>query len=508
MVRALKICLMLLLPLSAGRAAFAEKRVALVIGNGAYVNASPLPNPKNDGEDMAAALRKLGFTVILGIDLDKRAMDAKILAFANALSGADTGVFHYSGHGLQVSGVNYLVPVDAELATPAALDFEAVRLDLVQRTMEREAKTNVLFLDACRNNPLARNLARALGTRSAEIGRGLAATEAGVGTLIGFSTQPGNVALDGSGRNSPYSGPLAKAIGTPGKDLSAILIAVRNEVLAATGEKQVPWEHSALRAPFYFQPGSPAVSAGPPQAAGPLGPDAQAWSVVQNTTSEAILEEFIRGFPDSVYVRFAKARIEELRRDKPKQTQTAVVTPPKPLSTIPPEKQTAAGAQAPVDIWYKLCIDVPTPNCLTQVDVRDNVTAILIGKFAIRKVAGQAKPQVLVMLPVNSNKSVGALVKIDDNEPVKLPITTCDQAGCYAEAIVDISFVDKLKAGKQVAYLGIENETGKALSIPLPLEGFAKAFNGPSIPIEKYNEDQKKIAELIRQRLAERANKK
>src|SRR5262249_17997099 len=157
-------------------------------------------------------LRKLGFTVILGIDLDKRTMDAKILAFANALSGADTGVFHYSGHGLQVSGVNYLVPVDAELATAAALDFEAVRLDLVQRTMEREAKTNILFLDACRNNPLARNLARVLGTRSAEIGRGLAATEAGVGTLIGFSTQPGNVALDGTGRTSPYSGPLAKTI--------------------------------------------------------------------------------------------------------------------------------------------------------------------------------------------------------------------------------------------------------------------------------------------------------
>src|SRR5271165_6839469 len=135
--------------------AAAEKRVALVIGNGAYQKAPELTNPKNDAEDMAAALNALGFTVILGIDLDKRAMDRKILEFANALSGAETGVFHYSGHGLQVAGVNYLVPVDAELATAAALDFEAVRLDLVQRAMEREAKTNILFLDACRNNPLA-----------------------------------------------------------------------------------------------------------------------------------------------------------------------------------------------------------------------------------------------------------------------------------------------------------------------------------------------------------------
>ena len=128
---------------------------------------------------MAAALKRLGFTVILGIDLDKRAMDRKILEFAGALSGADTGVFHYSGHGLQVAGVNYLMPVDAALESAAALDFEAVRFDLIQRTMEREAKTNILFLDACRNNPLARNLSRALGTRSAEIGRGLASMESG-----------------------------------------------------------------------------------------------------------------------------------------------------------------------------------------------------------------------------------------------------------------------------------------------------------------------------------------
>ena len=250
----------------ASHAACAAKRVALVIGNGAYTNAPALANPKNDAQDMAAALKALGFTVILGADLDKRAMDSRILEFARALSGADAGVFHYSGHGLQVAGVNYLVPVDASLESAAALDFEAVRLDLVQRTMEREAKTNILFLDACRNNPLSRNLARALGTRSAEIGRGLAAAQSGVGTLVSFSTQPGNVALDGSGRNSPYSGPLAKAIGTPGEDILSILTAVRNEVLTATGEKQVPWENHALRARFYFNPAAsqaPALRARP-----------------------------------------------------------------------------------------------------------------------------------------------------------------------------------------------------------------------------------------------------
>jgi uncharacterized caspase-like protein len=158
----------------------------------------------------------------------------------------------YAGHGLQVGGQNYLVPIDAQLTTASALDFEMVRLDLVQRTMEREAGTNIIFLDACRDNPLARNLARAMGTRSIEIGHGLAPIEAGVGTLISYSTQPGNVALDGDGRNSPFAKALFNQLRQPEEDISSILIRVRNEVIEDTKGKQVPWEHSALRAKFYF----------------------------------------------------------------------------------------------------------------------------------------------------------------------------------------------------------------------------------------------------------------
>src|SRR5262249_57812752 len=116
-----------------------------------------------------------------------------------------------------------------------------VRLDLVQRTMERETQTNILFLDACRNNPLARNLARAMGTRSMEIGRGLAPIESGVGTLISFSTQPGNVALDGNGRNSPFTGALVQRIATSTDDLSALLIDVRNDVRKVTENNQLPY---------------------------------------------------------------------------------------------------------------------------------------------------------------------------------------------------------------------------------------------------------------------------
>jgi uncharacterized caspase-like protein len=151
--------------------AHAQKRVALVIGNSAYKHAGELTNPKNDGADMAAALRKFSFQVIDGFDLDKASFDRKVREFGSALENAEAGVFFYAGHGLQVAGQNYLVPVDAKAETADALDFEMVRLELVQRTMERTTTTNILFLDACRNNPLARNLARAMGTRSTEIGR-------------------------------------------------------------------------------------------------------------------------------------------------------------------------------------------------------------------------------------------------------------------------------------------------------------------------------------------------
>jgi uncharacterized caspase-like protein len=234
--------------------AYANKRVALVIGNSAYKHTARLANPKNDASDIAATLKKHGFEVIKGVDLDKASFDCAIRDFAVALDGAAAGVFFYAGHGLQVGGVNYLVPVDAQLSAAAALEFEMVELHKVQRVMERLTTTNVIFLDACRDNPLARNLARNLGTRSSEIGHGLAAVEGGAGTLISFSTQPGNVAQDGAGRNSPYAAALAKHLKGTGDDLGAILIAVRNDVMNATQRKQVPWEHSALTRRFFFGP--------------------------------------------------------------------------------------------------------------------------------------------------------------------------------------------------------------------------------------------------------------
>jgi formylglycine-generating enzyme required for sulfatase activity len=306
-------CLLIALGSSANTA----KRVALVIGNSAYKHAGELTNPRNDATDVAATLKKSGFDVLAAIDLDKAGFDRKIRDFASALSGAEAGVFFYAGHGLQVAGRNYLVPVDAELITPEALEFEMVQLDVIQRIMERLTNTNIIFLDACRNNPLARNLARAMGTRSAEIGHGLAAVESGVGTLISFSTQPGNVALDGSGRNSPFAGALVRRISASTDDLSALLIDVRNDVRKETENKQIPWEHSALTGRFYFN--LAAQTATPPQIApapAQSSDAAEAWDRTKDSTSIPVLELFVNSYKDTYYAGLARLRIEELKKQQ------------------------------------------------------------------------------------------------------------------------------------------------------------------------------------------------
>lgn len=259
-------CALFLTPIPDARA---ETRVALVIGNGGYAHTTPLANPLNDARDMSSALKSIGFDVVEALDADKNQLDSALRSFADKLAGAEVALFFYAGHGLQVGRENYLVPIDAALKRERDLQFEAVSLEFVMRQMEidREGKTSIVILDACRDNPLARNLARSMGTRSTAIGRGLAATATGLGTFIAYATQPGNVALDGKGRNSPFTAALTKHMMKKGRNLNATMIAVRNEVVAATDGQQVPWDHSALTGDFYFIPGDAAPRAGTVSAA-------------------------------------------------------------------------------------------------------------------------------------------------------------------------------------------------------------------------------------------------
>ncbi|MBK9080972.1 MAG: caspase family protein [Rhizobiales bacterium] len=256
----------------AGAAEAATERVALIIGNGAYQTESPLANPPNDAADVAALLRALGFEVIEGRDLSKRDLERKLKEFRAKLEeiqpAADfdpdtsppVALFYYSGHGIQVAGRNFVIPVDAKIDKPADVDFETVDMDAILRAMQGDAWASVVVLDACRDNPFARSLARSLkgATRGGESAfQGLAEMCAQNGSFVIYATDPGNVALDGNGRNSPFTSAFLKNAPKPGIDLSRMMISIRYDVMRATGDKQNPRDTSSLMRPVFLG-GAPA----------------------------------------------------------------------------------------------------------------------------------------------------------------------------------------------------------------------------------------------------------
>lgn len=239
-----------LLGQSSAGAAAPEKRVALVIGNGAYRNAPTLKNSVNDAKLMAEAFSALGFRLIGDgplTDIERPAMEQAIRAFGKALREGAVGVFYYSGHGLQVKGINYMAPVSAKVASESDVKYELVDVGFVLDEMGNAGnRLNIVILDACRNNPLSTS-----GVRS--VGDGLATMTAPAGTAIAFATQPGNVARDGIGSHSPYTEALVKAIRTPGLDLFDTFNEVGLAVKRATDGRQQPWlSSSPIEGRFYF----------------------------------------------------------------------------------------------------------------------------------------------------------------------------------------------------------------------------------------------------------------
>jgi len=307
-LRAVFVGALLIAALFVAGPASAQKRVALVIGNGSYQHTAHLKNPANDASDMSAALQRLGFDVLRGIDLGHEAMRDIIRAFSQKVEGADVALIFYAGHGLQVGGKNYLLPVDAEVRTQADLEFGSIDLNRVLNFMEGQAKTSIVFLDACRDNPLAASLSR--GTRSVAVGRGLAQVDSGVGTLIAFATQPGNVALDGDGRNSPFTSALLTVIEQPGMPLSDVMISVRNEVLKSTGGKQVPWEHSSLTGQFYFKPMRPDPAVATDQA----GLEVAFWNSIQSSKNPQLFEAYLRRYPNGTFADIARISLQEVKQ--------------------------------------------------------------------------------------------------------------------------------------------------------------------------------------------------
>ena len=237
----------------------------MVIGNSAYRHAGVLKNPVNDARAMARVLGRLGFEVIQGANLGLEGIGDALGEFESRLhERPDVALLYYAGHGLQVDGRNYLVPIDVQISQKTHLSTRAVLLSDILDEMAASASTSLLFLDACRENPFSENIARSLGQtgRSMSVRGGLAPMER-AGTFIAYATAPDHIAFDGAGQNSPFTSALVGLIETPGLSVGDLMIDVRNKVIAETKGKQQPWDQSSLRTRFSFVP-DPAAGTAPP----------------------------------------------------------------------------------------------------------------------------------------------------------------------------------------------------------------------------------------------------
>lgn len=326
------VCCQLCANLSA-TAAELPRRTALVMGNAAYQNGR-LRNPVNDATDIAATLQKLGFTVTLARDVDLREMEQAIDTFSRRLRQGGVGLFYFAGHGVQVEGENYLIPLQARIRREQDVRYEAVPAGRILGAMEDAGNgVNLVILDACRDNPFTRRW------RSSQ--RGLASMQALRGSLIAYATEPGGTAIDGKGRNGLYTKHLLQHLATPGLSVELMFKQVRVEVVEATGGRQTPWESSSLIGAFSFNPiAEPATAvkrptreAEPETLPGP-DPEAEMWQLVRDSTAPEDFRFFLENYPSGRYAPAARLMVQRLQRQQV-AAEPAVKTPP-PVAPEPP----------------------------------------------------------------------------------------------------------------------------------------------------------------------------
>ena len=304
----------------------AAKRAALVIGNGAYTNSPALTNPANDAGDITLRLIALGFEVVTVIDGDHRRMLDALSSFGRIATGAEVALFFYAGHGVQVSGRNWLLPVSSTIEAETDLPSQAIKANDVVDVMEVSgAALKLVILDACRNNPLPKSASRGAS-------RGLARVEASTaGTMITFATAPGDVAADGDARNSPFTAALLQHIATPGLEVRQLMGRVRETVYAATGKRQLPWVNEALIGEFYFggkDPGAPEIPVAKVAPAPSDGPtEKEAFALARSIGTERAWNTFIGRYPRGAYTAFAYAARNKLIETSSEPQPEAVQTP-------------------------------------------------------------------------------------------------------------------------------------------------------------------------------------
>ncbi|RXT56199.1 hypothetical protein B6S44_09085 [Bosea sp. Tri-44] len=291
--------IMLMLTSLAMAAPASERRVALVIGNSSYRNAPVLPNTVNDARDMAAALRKVGFEVVDGIDLDKRGMDTALTRFARLAQDADSVMFYFAGHGFQFNGENYLVPVEAKIEDEAGVQYETTRLNDVVTALNFAKGVKIMVLDACRNNPFVNQLAKRQATRGFSVGSGLAPVARAQGMVIAYATQANDVAADGTGRNSPFTAALVREIDQPGLEVATMFRRVQKSVYDATAGRQTPELSLSLLGDFYLNLAET---------------DASVWQRIRSTDEPDVLKDFIQRYPASSLSIDARTRLDLIER--------------------------------------------------------------------------------------------------------------------------------------------------------------------------------------------------
>jgi hypothetical protein len=302
--------------LGSARPAHAQTKVALVIGNGAYQNVPALPNPPHDAADIAAAFERLGFSVQLIKDANYDAMRRALLQFSSKAREADMAIIYFAGHGMEMDGENWLVPVDAELKTDLDMNQEAISLSSIVLKVTPATKLGLVILDACRNNPFSGKMKRTVATRA--IGRGLSRIEPTNNVLVAYSAKDGTTAIDGAGRNSPFTTALLKYLEVPGLEINFLFRDVRDDVISVTNGEQQPFVYGSLsKESIFFKP--------PPAAPPPPAPDMIAWSLIRETTDEAALKRFITQYPSSLLRKDAEARIAALEA-----AAAAKPVPPRP----------------------------------------------------------------------------------------------------------------------------------------------------------------------------------
>jgi formylglycine-generating enzyme required for sulfatase activity len=346
-----------------------EQRVALVIGNANYKTA-PLRNPANDAKAMADKLQGLGFKVTLKLDQDQKGMADAIRAFGNQLKAGGAGLFYYAGHGMQVKGRNFLIPVDADIQNEDEVPYRSIDANEVLSKMETaKNRLNLMILDACRNNPFSRKF------RSAS--QGLAQMDAPSGTLVAFATAPGSVASDGSGKNGLYTQHLLANLGQSGVPVEQVFKRVRVGVMKDTRNAQVPWESSSLVGDFYFKPDTAGVaqpvkpSAAPVRVQSSEEVEQELWNAIKGSRDKRDFEDYLRQYPKGRFVPLAQQRLKALATATPTPSKPQItVASVAPLPETKPEPEPAAAGKFWTDpvtgmefVWIpKGCFQMGSPE--------------------------------------------------------------------------------------------------------------------------------------------------